>query len=166
MAENSKVSAIDALDRAILQELQANGRISLADLARQTSLSPPAIHARLKRLEQQGFIRAYVTLLNWEAVGYDMMCFVHVSMQVHQLEAVNNFRAAVSQMPEVLECHHVTGEYDYLLKVAIRNRQDLERFLMDQLTPIKGISRIHTSLVLNEVKFTTHLPLDRDTPDG
>lgn len=151
---------LDDLDKAILSALQENGRISNADLARQTNLSPPAIHARLKRLEQQGFIRQYAALLDREAVGFDMLCFINVTIQVHQLDAVAGFREAVQQMPEVLECHHVTGEYDYLLKVAIRNRKDLERFVMDQLTPIKGISRIHTSLVLSEIKSTTCLPIE------
>jgi Lrp/AsnC family leucine-responsive transcriptional regulator len=160
MTENSKEVALDDLDKVILDILQVNGRISNADLARQTNLSPPAIHARIKRLEQQGFIRQYVALLDWESVGYDMMCFITVSIQVHQPEAVEHFREAVRQMPEVLECHHVTGEYDYLLKVAIRNRKDLERFVIGQLTPIGGIAHIHTSLVLNEVKSTTRLALE------
>ncbi len=159
MTEDSKSSLLDELDREILRLLQTNGRTSNADLARQTNLSPPAIHARIKRLEQQGYIRQYAALLDWEAAGYDMMCLISVSMQVHQPDAVQNFREAIQRMPEVLECYHVTGEYDYLLKVAIRNRTDLERFLMDELTPIAGIARIHTSLVLNAVKSTTELPL-------
>jgi Lrp/AsnC family leucine-responsive transcriptional regulator len=160
MAELQKDEVLDEIDRSILNILQAHGRISNADLARQTNLSPPAIHARLRRLENQGYIRDYVAVLNRELLGYDMLCFISVTIQVHQPDAVDTFRDAIRQMPEVLECHHVTGEYDYLLKVAIRNRADLERFVMDQLTPVKGIARIHTSLVLSEVKSTTALPID------
>jgi Lrp/AsnC family leucine-responsive transcriptional regulator len=74
-------------------------------------------------------------------------------------------RAAMRDLPEVLECHHITGEYDYLLKVVIRNRKDLERFVIERLTPIRGIARIHTSLVLTEVKFTTALPLNEGDTD-
>ena len=159
MTEDSKYELLDDLDREILRLLQNSGRTSNADLARQTNLSPPAIHARIKRLEQQGYIRQYAALLDWEAAGYDMMCLISVSMQVHQPDAVHNFRQAIQQIPEVLECYHVTGEYDYLLKVAIRNRTDLERFLMEELTPIAGIAHIHTSLVLNAIKSTTELPL-------
>ena len=159
MTEYSKMGSLDEIDRLILQALQENGRISNADLARQTNLSPPAIHARLRRLEQQGFIQRYVALVDRESVGYDMLCFINVAIQAHQPEAIAKFRDALRQMPEVLECHHVTGEYDYLLKVVIRNRKDLERFVMDQLTPIPGISRIHTSLALSEVKATTALPI-------
>ncbi|MCJ7708063.1 MAG: Lrp/AsnC family transcriptional regulator [Anaerolineales bacterium] len=151
---------MDDLDRAILRVLQENGRATNADLARQLHLSPPAIHARVRRLERQGTIHRYVALLDRAKVGYDMLCFINVSLQMHQIEQVERFRDEVQNMPEVLECHHVTGEYDYLLKVAIRNRQDLERFVVRRLTPVPGVARIHTSLVLTEVKTTTAVPLD------
>ncbi len=160
MTEHHKPESLDEIDRSILNILQLQGRISNADLARQTNLSPPAIHARLRRLEKQGYIREYVAVLDRESLGYDMLCFINVTIQVHQPDAVAGFRDAIRNMPEVLECHHVTGEHDYLLKVVIRNRQDLERFVMNQLTPVKGIARIHTCLVLSEVKSTTALAVD------
>jgi Lrp/AsnC family transcriptional regulator, leucine-responsive regulatory protein len=149
---------IDELDRQILTILQSEGSLSNVELARRISLSPPATHARVRRLEQEGYILGYAAQLDREKAGYDLLCFIQVSMQVHQLEQVERFREAVRQMPEVLECHHITGEYDYLLKVALRNRKDLERFVVDKLTPTLGVGRIHTSLVLVEVKSTTVLP--------
>lgn len=160
MTEFSKETSVDDIDRMILNILQENGRISNADLARQTELSPPAIHARIKRLESQGFITRYVAILDRQAMGYDMLCLISVTLQIHQPEKVNGFRNAIRDMPEVQECYHITGEYDYVLKVAIRNRQDLERFLMERLTPIPGIAKIHTGLVLNDIKSTTRLPID------
>lgn len=159
MLQSSLDEQLDDLDRAILQVLQSDGRISNVDLANRVSLSPPAIHARLKRLEQRRYIRHYVALLDREKMGYDMLCFIEVSLQLHQPEQVENFRQVIQQMPEVLECHHVTGEYDYLLKVVVRNRKDLERFVVNRLTPIPGLARIHTSLALSEVKSTTALPV-------
>lgn len=159
MIEYSVSNDLDELDKAILQRLQADGRMSNVDLAAQINLSPPAVHARLKRLEGRGYIRQYVALLDREKVGYDMLCFIHVNLQLHQPEQVENFRQVIQQMPEVLECHHLTGDHDYLLKVVVHNRQDLERFVVKRLTPIPGIARIHTSLVLSEVKATTTLPL-------
>ncbi len=159
MVQSFHTITLDDSDRAILQIIQGQGRISNADLARQIHLSPPATHARLRRLEEIGLIDDYVARLNRERLGYDMLCFVHVSLQLHQFEHVQQFRLAVMGMPEVLECCHVTGEFDYLLKVVIRNRQDLERFIVRQLTPLPGVARIHTSLVLSEVKSTTRLPL-------
>ena len=104
-------------------------------------------------------IDGHATLVNRRQAGYDMLCFVSVSLQLHDVEQVTGFREAVLQMPEVLECHHVTGDYDYLLKVVAHNTQDLERLLLEQLTPIPGVARIHTSLVLNEVKSTTVIPI-------
>ncbi len=157
--ENS-YSTLDNLDRAILHALQTNGRMSNVELAQRINLSPPATHARIKRLEQRGYIRQYTALLDQEKVGYDMLCFVHISLQLHQPEQVEGIRAAIREMPEVLECYHVTGEFDYLLKVVIKNRKDLERFVIDRLTSVPGVARIHTSLVLNEVKSTTELPVE------
>jgi Lrp/AsnC family leucine-responsive transcriptional regulator len=151
---------VDQLDEAILDILQNEGRISNVELGQRVNLSPPAVHARLKRLEQKGFIRQYVALLDRELIGYDMLCFINISLQLHQHKQVENFKRRMLELPQVLECHHLTGEYDYLLKVVVRNRKDLEQFVVNQLTPIAGIARIHTSLVLTEIKSTTALPLD------
>jgi len=151
---------LDPTDKLILQILQEEGRLSNAELARRVNLSPPATHARLRRLEEDGYIRQYAALLDRERTGFDMLCFVQISLQLHQPQQVEAVRAAIREMPEVLECHHVTGEYDYLLKVVIHNRKDLERFVLERLTPVPGVARIHTSLVLTEVKATTALPVD------
>lgn len=151
----------DLHDLAILRELQADGRMSNAELARRVHLSPPAVHARVRRLEENGLIRQYAALLDRERVGYDMLCFIHLRLQRHQPDEVRTVKQAIQSMPEVLECYHVTGEYDYLLKVVIRNRKDLDRFVVEQLTPVAGIAHINTSVVLNEVKTTTVLPLER-----
>ena len=150
---------LDEVDKAILEALQRDGRISNAELARRVNLSPPATHARVRRLEARGYIDSYVTLLDQEKAGFDMLCFVRVSLARHQPEEVDRFRSVVLDMPEVLECYHVTGDFDYMLKVVIHNRKDLERFLVARLTSIPGVARVYTSLVLSEVKSTTVLPL-------
>ena len=160
MIRNSETDVLDATDRAILRALQANGRASNVELARTVSLSPPATHARVRRLEQAGYIRGYAAVLDREKAGFDLLCFIQIGLQLHQPEQVETFRVAVREMPEVLEAHHLTGEYDYLLKVVIRNRQDLERFVVGRLTPIRGVARIHTSIVFTEVKSTTAIPMD------
>ncbi len=152
--------ALDELDKQILRVLQTDGRISTVDLAAQVNLSPSAVHARIRRLEQRGYIRQYAALLNRERMGYDMVCFINVSLQLHQLEHIENFKKRVNKMPEVLACYHLTGEYDYLLKVVVRNRKDLHRFVVDSLTPVPGVAQIHTSVVLEEVKHTTALPVE------
>lgn len=150
---------LDELDVAILREMQADGRMSNVELAQRINLSPPATHTRLKRLQEQGTIRKYVALLDQEHMGYDMTCFVNISLQLHQVEELEGFRAIINQLPQVLECYHVTGEFDYLLKVVVRSRKDLQRFVVEQLTPIPGVARIYTSLALSEIKATTALPI-------
>lgn len=133
--------------------------MSVAELARRVNLSPPAVHARIRRLEEQGVIQGYVALINRETLGYDMLCFIQVSLQTHSSEKVRDFRERVANMPEVLECHQLIGDIDYLLKVVIINKTDLQRFLMERLTPIPGIARIKTSLALTEIKSTTEVPI-------
>ena len=149
----------DDLDKRILDELQKDARISNVELARRVNLSPPATHARVKRLEEHNYIQRYVTLVDRKKADYDMLCFVQVSLQLHELDQVTGFHEAIRKIPEVLECHHVAGDYDYLLKVVAHNTEDLEKFLVNRLTPIPGVAQIHTSLVLREVKNSTILPL-------
>ena len=149
----------DEIDHAILRELQADGRLANADLARRIGLSQAATHARVRRLEHDGVISAYVALVDREQAGFDLLCFVNVGLRAHGHDDVERFRDAVTAMAEVQEVHHVTGEHDYVLRVALRNRRDLERFLVDRLSPIPGIARIQTSLVIREVKRTTALPI-------
>lgn len=159
MLECSHMYGLDELDVAILRELQEEGRLTNVELARRINLSPPATHARIKRLDEQGLIRRYVALLDPEKMGFDMMCFISISLQLHQTEELEAFKERISRIPEVLECFHVTGEFDYLLKVVVRNRQELQNLVVERITPMVGVARIYTSLVLTEVKSTTTLPL-------
>ncbi len=151
--------ALDAIDFAILELLQEDARVSLSTLARRVGLSAPGTQKRLRRLEQDRVILRYTALLDRAAVGIDLLCFVQVTLARHQPEAVAGFRKAIAAMSEVLECHHVTGDFDYLLKVIVPHHRALESFLVDKLTPVRGIDRIRTGIVLSEVKVSTALPL-------
>lgn len=152
-------NGFDQLDVAILEELQTNSRISVADLARKIHLSPPAVHQRIKRLEKSGIIQQYVALLNREEVGYDLLCFIQVNIQPHSKTQLENFQATISQLPAVLECFRTAGSHDLLLKVAVRDHKELDRFINDHLMTIPGVDRIEPTLVLNEIKSTTALKL-------
>lgn len=154
-------SGFDQLDIAILDELQADGRMSVADLARKIHLSQPAVHSRIKRLEREGIIQKYVTLLDREAAGYDLLCFIRITLQPHSREVFCNAQKILEMLPNVLECHRITGGGDLLLKVVLRDRHDLEHFIEAHLMVINGIDRIDTDLVLNEIKHTTALRLKR-----
>lgn len=148
---------LDALDIQILDILQKESQISNAELARRVNLSPPATHTRIKRLESEGFINRQVAILNPEKLGFDLLCYVFISTNIHQAEQLDILENALEAMPEILECHCLTGEYDYLLKVVIRDRRELDSFIR-KLNKL-GISRIQTNLSLREIKHSTVLPI-------
>ena len=150
---------LDDLDRRLLVELQDNARVSSAELARRFDLSGPGLQKRLRRLEEQGVIRHYATLVSRVAVGLDLLCFVHVMLAHHRPNSLKRFPDRVKRLPEVLECHYLTGEVDYLLKVVVASHDHLERFLFEKLMKVEGVDRIRTSIVLKEIKASTALPL-------
>ena len=152
-------NTIDNTDIDLLALLQEGGGLTNAELGQRVGLSAPATHARVRRL-QQGFVRGTVALLDHECLGLDLVCFVQITLRLHSSELVNDFRERVRAIPEVLECHHITGEFDYLIKVIVPNRHALENLVVNVLTPLPGVERICTSLVLSEVKQSHVLPLD------
>lgn len=158
MNENGRFE-LDDKDRTLLHYLQTDARITNTELAQRVDLSPTGLQKRLRKLEEAGIIKEYATLLDREAIGYDMLCFVQVTLQRHEPAAIERFKSAVQQMPAVLECYHLTGEYDYLLKIVVHNRRQLEHFLVEVLTPMPGMDKIRTSLVLREIKATTAVPV-------
>ena len=159
-------SGLDEIDREVLHVLQEDGRISNSDLAKRVGLSRAAMHARVRKLEHLGVITRYTAIVDPEAVGFELLCLIGIAMQLHSQENIARARAAIVEMPEVLECYHVTGDFDYILKVAVRGRADLQRFILDRLTPVPGIARINTSLVLGIEKSTTALPMEPPAKEG
>lgn len=159
MAEKGKRGPIDDLDRRLLVYLQDDARVSSAELARRFKLSAPGLQKRLRKLEDRGVIQRYTTLVSREAVGLDLLCFVHVMLAHHRPNSVKQFPSRIKGLREVLECHYLTGEVDYLLKVVVANHDHLEKFLFDKLMKVAGVDRIRTSIVLKEIKTSTSLPL-------
>lgn len=151
---------IDAFDRAILERLQEDGRISNQDLAAAVNLSPSPCLRRVRRLEEEGLIEGYVARLNARKLGLKLTAFLHISMDRHTPERFDNFEAAIVDFPEVLECHLVTGQdADYLLKVVVEDMDDYQQFLLDKVTRIGGVTGVHSSFVLKSPKNRTALPV-------
>lgn len=150
---------LDDVDIQILDIMQKEAELSNAELARRVNLSAPATHTRIKRLESEGFIDRQVAILNQEKLGFDLICYVFVSTNLHQEEKLEILESNLTAMPEVLECHCLTGEHDYLLKVVIRDRKELDSFIR-KLNKL-GISRIQTNLSLREIKYSTVLPISK-----
>ena len=151
------MKALDEIDYAILKTLQHNGRISNAKLAEMVSLSPAATYKRLKRLEEQGVIEGYRAELSLDKLGYNMLCYISVGLQKHSAENLDNFRRVIREMPEVLEGSFITGDYDYLLKVALRDQTHLEEFILKKLSPIPGVAQMNTSLLVSSIKHRPSL---------
>lgn len=156
---NRKRNGLDELDQRLLSSLQEDARRPTAELARELKLSGPGLQKRLRKLEQRGVIRRYATLVDREAVGLDLLCFVHIMLAHHRPNDIKRFPDRVRTMPEVLECHFLTGEFDYLLKVVVADHDELQRFLFEKLLKVSGVDRTRTSIVVKEVKATTSLPL-------
>lgn len=151
---------VDDRDRQILTILQREGRLTWAELARRLDMSAPAVLARVRRLEDADYIRGYVALLDRDKVGNAVTCYTTVALRHQGREATDRFEEAVSDMAEVLECAHVTGDFDYLLKLVVSDREALEEFLLDKLAALPDVKSFGTNYVLREVKSETVVPVN------
>lgn len=154
---------MDAIDVQMLAMLQENGRVSQHELAKAVGLSAPAVSDRLRKLEERGVIRGYAALLDPRLLGQDIAAFVAVGISGSRHHG--DFRARAAERPEVVECHAVTGEGSYLLKVRVGNTPSLEH-LLGEIQSWPGVQRTTTSMVLSTVKETTEVPLPRVSRSG
>lgn len=149
-----KARVLDRIDHKILRKLQANARITNADLARTVNLSPTPCLERVRRLEAEGYILDYVTLLNPQKLGAGVISFVQVSLDRTNPDVFKRFKEQVTLCPEVMECHMVAGGFDYLLKVRTRSMLEYRDFLGETLAGMSDIKQTHTYVVMEEVKAT------------
>lgn len=143
---------MDAIDKKILRTLARQGRLTNAELAEQVGLSPSPCWTRVKRLEQAGVIRGYAALLDQAALGLPDTVFIEVMMERHDEAQLRRFEEAVADIPEILECHLVTGEYDYVIKAAVGGTMGYERLLRDRLYRLPGVRHTRTSFALRCLK--------------
>jgi len=151
---------MDRTDRRILNILQQNGRITNSKLAAEIGISPPAMLERVKRLEASGMIRQYAALVDREKVGFGLLAIIIISVSLNQITSLKEVKSKLLALEEMQECFQLTGDVDFLLKVAVRDMPSYTRFINEKLTAIPGIQNIRTSFVLETVKSTTMLPLD------
>ena len=150
---------MDKTDRKILRELQIDATLSLADLAERVSLSPTPCWKRIKRLENDGYITSRVTLVNPEKVGLNVSVFVHIKTQHHNSEWLKSFAEKVYQYPEVAECYRMSGEYDYLLRVVVKDIHSFDLFYKTLVNSVDGLTDVTSSFSMEQMKYTTALPL-------
>jgi len=159
MRTGSQDVQLDAIDRAILNELQRDGRLSNQALAQHVHLSPSACLRRVKALEDSGVIAQYVALLNPRAVARQGTSYTIINLESTQPQQLEAFEQAVRDTPEILDCVYVAGANDYLVRFAYRDAEDLERFHAEVLPRLPGVMRSNSMLVLRTVKKTTALAL-------
>ncbi|MGH9441988.1 MAG: Lrp/AsnC family transcriptional regulator [Thermoanaerobaculia bacterium] len=151
----------DRIDAKILDLLQDDGAITNIDLAERIGLTPAPTLERVRKLEREGYIRGYVALVDQAKIGRPVTAFVSVIMRSPGQRSSEAFGRAVAKLPEVLECHHIAGEEDFLLKVVAASPLDYERFVLGRLTKIAGIEKVKTTFVLSSPKLGTKIPVDR-----
>jgi Lrp/AsnC family transcriptional regulator, leucine-responsive regulatory protein len=150
---------LDSIDYKILSELQREGNLSNVELARRVHLSPSPCLARVKALEASGVIDRYVALANPLMLGLGLSVFINISLKEQSKAALADFEQRIAEHEEVMECYLMTGDSDYLIRVAVPDLPALEKFILEQLTPIPGIEKIRSSFALKQVRYKTALPL-------
>jgi Lrp/AsnC family leucine-responsive transcriptional regulator len=150
---------MDAIDRRILAELQADSRLTNVELAGRVGLSPSPCLARVRALERAGVIRRYVALVEPAALGLGVHVFIQVTLERQVDRNLTEFERRMAQYPQVMECYLMTGDSDYLLRVLVRDMAALQDFIVDELTRIPGVANIRSSFALKQAKYTTALPV-------
>ena len=153
---------LDTTDKNILNILQKSGRITNAKLAQEVGLSPPAVLERVRRLESSGIIEKYVAILDRDQAGFGLQTIVMICLSHHQISSLESVKERLTQMDEVLECHQLTGEIDFLLKVAVKDMNSYTDFVNNKLSGIPGIQNVKTSFILETLKNNTALKLIPD----
>ena len=151
--------SLDVVDLRILHELQRDASLSNVALAERVHLSPSPCLARVRALQAKGVIRQYVALLDAKQLGLDLNVFISVSLRHQSRAALERFEAHVCARDEVMECYLMSGDADYLLRVAVPDIPALERFILEQLSPMEEVEKIRSSFALKQVRYKTALPL-------
>ena len=156
---NNAHNSLDSVDRAILDLLQEDGRLANVDLADAVNLSPSACLRRVRRLEEEGFINQYVALINPSRVGMGTNVFVEITLSSQAEDALDAFEIAVTKRPEIMSCHLMAGDFDYLLRVVIDDVADYEALHRTHLAQLPGVARLVSSFALRPVCDRTAYPL-------
>lgn len=143
---------MDAIDKKILMLLQQDAKLNTKEIAERVGLSVSPTFERIKKLEQKKYIKKYVALLDPTKVGKSISVYCQVTLAVHSRELIDDFKQHILALPEIMGCYHVSGNYDFLLKIAVNDMNEYQKFVIDKLSVIKGISNVQSSFVMEEIK--------------
>lgn len=159
MGNKNPSGELDEVDRTILRLLQQDGTLSNAKLAERLSLSVTPCWRRIRRLEEDGYIDGYQANLNRRRLGFGVLAFVHLSFDIHNNDSSNRFETSVLGFAEVLSCHKITGKADFLLQVVAADLDAYGTFVEEVLRVLPGVTAIHSTLALREIKASSRLPV-------
>ncbi len=151
---------LDKINKKILKIIQDDGSITNSELSKKVGLAPASTLERVRKLEQSGVIRKYVGLVDPEKIGKEITAFVEITLLEHNANLIETFVSEITVMPEVLECHHIAGDKDFLLKIVTADLKHYKEFALGKLAELKGVGKIQTLFSLNTVKDTTAIPVD------
>ncbi|CAL2082598.1 Lrp/AsnC family transcriptional regulator [Tenacibaculum sp. 190524A05c] len=146
---------MDAIDRKIVSELQNNAKQNTKEIATKIGLSVTPTYERIKRLEKSGVIKKYVALVDREIIGKQIIAYCQITLFKHQKSLIDEFKQKMFNLSSVMECHHVSGNFDFLIKVAVNDMNSFQVFINEKLSVVEGISTIHSSFVLDSFKEST-----------
>ncbi len=150
---------MDPIDRSILLLLQKDGKITIKEIAERLNLTTTPIFERVKKLERDGYIKSYKAILNRKKIGLQLMAFCNITLNLHQKDFIKKFEKDIQQFPEVVECYHVAGMFDYLIKIYAEDMEQYQDFLSNKLASLENISKVQSSFVMTEVKDFSYLPI-------
>ncbi|NRB53515.1 MAG: Lrp/AsnC family transcriptional regulator [Saprospiraceae bacterium] len=153
------IEHLDAIDRRILKMLQFDGKATIKEMANQLNMTNTPVFERVKRLERDGFIKQYTAILDRQKIGLQMVVFCTVSLKVHHADFLERFEQEVTCLEEVVECYHIAGMFDYLLKVVVRDMDVYRQFVSKKLAALENIGKVQSSFVMTEIRNSTELPI-------
>lgn len=152
-------NTLDATDKRIIHKLQENGKETIKEIADLLGMSTTPVYERIKKLERDGFIEGYTAIVNKEKMGFQLVAFCTVSLESHHTDYIEQFEADVKSLPEIMECYHIAGMFDYLLKIYAMDMVDYQHFITHKLAAISNIGRVQSSFIMTEVKNEKVMPI-------
>ncbi|WP_416445731.1 Lrp/AsnC family transcriptional regulator [Leeuwenhoekiella sp. A16] len=158
MTDKNSLNDLDAIDISLLKLLQENSNRTTKDLAARVNLSHTPVFERVRRLEKSGYIKKYVAVLDAEKLGKDLIVFCNITLKQHTKEIGNKFVQDIKSISEVTECYNISGDYDFLLKVLVKDMKHYQDFVLNGLGSVENIGSAHSTFVLGEIKHSYSIP--------
>ncbi len=149
---------LDATDRRIVNLLELDAKMTIKDIANKLNMSTTPIFERIKRLEKTGYIKGYTAIVDSKMMGFNLVAYCTVTLETHHKEHIHQFVSDVQELTEVVECYHIAGLFDYLLKIYVKDMNDYQMFITEKLASIKNIGKVQSSFVMTEIKSERALP--------